>query len=102
MTPENWISITGIAVGAFVAIGLAIATGVGGVLAWFVQRGLKTLHEIREEVASLNIKLTEASVRGEHVIDRLDGHDEQLADHAGMLAEHGGVLAAIKAKVPMP
>ena len=99
MTPENWISIVGIAVGAFVAIGLAIATGVGAVLAWFVQCGLNILKEIRQEVANLNIKLTDSAVRSEHIAGRIDVHDERLDEHADKLSEHGHEISLIKSKV---
>lgn len=100
MTPENWISIVGIAVGAFVAVGLAMATAVGGVLAWFVQRGLQTLKDIREEVGRLSNKLTESVVRYEHTISRLDQHEDRLDVHDGKHEEHLAEIAALKARVP--
>lgn len=111
LSASDWINIAIAIVGLLVTIGLAIASGVGGILIYFVYRFFESTHaqleKLLDQVTATNHKITEhAAFRDgdrrdiDSLIDGHGRHGEKLSEHGQLLAEHTGEISVLKSKVP--
>lgn len=105
---DTWLGIAGILITVALALGSGLVSAtvaiVGGVLIWLAQRFFDATDEnltaIRLDVSETKSELLQQKTHREHDRRDIDSHADRLNGHDEKLAEHGGDIAALKTKVP--
>lgn len=97
MTTSEIIQIVLAIIGILVTVGLAVASGVGGILCWFVVRFFTATDEklgmIIEKVDDACSKVTTHAALREGDRRDIDSAHEVICNHAAILGEHSVKLA---------